>query len=106
MDGSNPKSVLEFSHHTFGIGIGDPCKDLIFSLRFFDMLKISSQEVLLGRHILDSETLYSDGVKHTTRVIFYNNQVIEASGHIRIVVSFISHPDVAPSHVRDKTKYI
>ena len=92
------KIVLKFVHHMFEIGIGSPWKYLIDSTRFFEMLKISSQEVLWIRRLLDIETLSSDGVKQIIRVLMYNNQVIKLSGHIRILVSFIAHPDVSYSH--------
>ena len=88
----------------FEIGLGDPCKYLIASFLFFDMLKISSQEVLWIRRLLDSENFSSDGVKHMIRFLMYNNQVIKLSVHIRIVVYFISHTDVSSSHIRDETK--
>ena len=98
------ENVLEFFHYSFDIGLGKPCKDIIISLSFFDMLKISSQEVLWSRRLLDIENISSDGVKHMIRLLIYNNHAISISGHIRIVVSFISHPDVASSHGRDETK--
>ena len=40
------------------------------------------------------------------RVYMYNNQVIAVSGHIRIVVSFIAHPDVVSSHGREKPRIV
>ena len=96
--------VLEVVRHKFDIGFGDPFEDIIFSIWLFDTIKISFQEVFWSRRLLDSETLSSDGVKYTIRVLMYNNQVIEVSGHIIIVVSFIAHPDVASCHGREKTK--
>ena len=98
------ENFLEFFHYSFDIGLGKPCKDIIISLSFFDMLKISSQEVLWILCLLDIEILYSDGVKHIIRVLMYHNKLIAVSGHIRIVISFIAHPDVASSHRKDKTK--
>ena len=96
--------VLEVVRHKFDIGFGAPFEDIIFSIWLFDTIKISFQEVFWSRRLLDSETLSSDGVKYTIRVLMYNNQVIEVSGHIIIVVSFIAHPDVASCHGRGKTK--
>ena len=98
------KSILEVFHHTFDKGIGAPCKYLIVSLMFFDMLNISTQEVLCRRHLLVSENLSYDGVTNMVRFSMYNNHVITVSGHIIIVVSFIAHPDVASCHGREKTK--
>ena len=98
------KSVIEVFHHTFNIVLLSPCEDLIVSLRLFDTLKISSQELLWIRRLLDSETLSSDGFKHMIRVLMYNNQVITLAGHIIILVSFIAHPDVVSYHGRNKTK--
>ena len=98
------ESVLEIVHHMFDIGLGAPCKYLIVSLRFFGTLKIFPQGVLWIRHLLESETLSSDGVKHTIRVPMYRNKAITVEGHIRIVFSFIAHPDVTYSHGRDNTK--
>ena len=100
------KTFLEVVHNTFDIGLGAPCKDLIVVLMFFDMLKISSQEVLCIQRILDSENCFYDGVKNMIRVYMYNNQVIAVSGHIRIVVSFIAHPDVVSSHGREKPRVV
>ena len=96
------KIVLEVVHHMFDIVLEAPCKDLIFSLMFFGMLKISSQEVLCRRRLFGSETHSCDGVKNMIRVSMYKNQVIAVSGHIIIVVSFIVHPDVVSSHGMEK----
>ena len=98
------KSVLEFVHNTFDVGLGYPCEYLIVRLRFFGTLKIYSQEALWIRGLLDSERVSSDGAKNKIRVLMYNNKIIVVSGHIRILVSFIVHPDVAYSHGRDETK--
>ena len=95
---------LEVFHHTFGIDLGAPCEDLNVNLRSFDTLKISSQEVIWSLRLLDIETLSCDGGKNMIRLIMYNNQAIGVAGHIRIVVSFITHPDVASCRKRDQTK--
>ena len=96
--------VIEVFCDMFDIGFGDPWEDIIVSIWLFETLKISSQEVLWSRSLLDSETLYSDEVKQMIKVLMYNNQVITVSVHIRLVVSFIAHPYVASYHGRDKTK--
>ena len=88
----------------FNIGIGSSCKDLVFSLTFFDTLKISSKGVLWSQRLLVSETLSSYGVKHIIRVLMYNYQSIAVAVHIIILVSFIAHPDVASFHGRDESK--
>ena len=100
------KIVLEVVHNMFDIVLEAPCKDLIFSLMFFGMLKISSQEVLCRRRLFGSETRSYDGVKNMIRVSMYKNQVIAVSGHIIIVVSFIAHPDGASFHGRDKKRVV
>ena len=88
----------------FDMGIGSSCKDLIFSLTFFDTLKISYKEVLWSQRLLDSETLSSYGFKHIIRLLMYNYHSIAVAFLIRIVVSFIAHADVASFHGRDESK--
>ena len=76
------KGILEVIHHVLDVSLGDPSKNLVIGLRILGALKVAAKEIFWSRCILKGESLYSDRVKYTVRVLVKKNQVIAIEFHI------------------------